>query len=64
MIDFLIAFVAISINLAPAAPAPKLIEQDDAIRVTGSSGVKVDFKGELFYIETPAVLPYKSVWDL
>lgn len=40
------------------------IAQDDAMRVSGSSNLNIDFKGELFYIETPAVLPYKAVWDL
>ncbi|HNL06620.1 MAG: pirin family protein [Chitinophagales bacterium] len=39
------------------------IAQDDAIRVSGSSSLNIDFEGELFYIELPTVLPYKAVWE-
>jgi redox-sensitive bicupin YhaK (pirin superfamily) len=38
------------------------VERDDAIRVSSSAELSIDFKGELFYIETPSVLDYKPVW--
>ena len=38
------------------------IERDDAIRVSNTNNFDIDFKGELFYIQTPTVLDYKQVW--
>jgi len=39
------------------------IATDDAIRVSATSLLPLDFKGELFYIETPTVLAYPVVWN-
>ena len=38
------------------------IEIDDAIRISNANELNIDFKGELFYIETPTTLEYKPVW--
>lgn len=38
------------------------IERDDAIRVSESSNLNINFHGELFYIELPTNLDYKPVW--
>lgn len=39
------------------------VNQDDAIRISHATALNIDFEGELFYIETPTVLPYKAVWE-
>jgi len=38
------------------------IEPDDAIRLTDINRLDLTFAGELFYIQTPAHLPYKAAW--
>jgi len=38
------------------------IEMDDAIRISGTNFLDIDFRGELFYIQTPTELDYKQVW--
>ena len=38
------------------------IEKDDAIRISNITKLDVDFKGELFYIETPIHVDYKQIW--
>lgn len=40
----------------------KLIEKDDAIRISNTNKLDIDFQGELFFIETPTTLEYKPVW--
>ncbi len=39
------------------------IAKDDALRIIGSKALEIDFLGELFYIQTPAYLDYKPVWE-
>jgi hypothetical protein len=39
------------------------IEKDDAIRISNSTNLQIDFQGELFYIETPTTLDYKPIWS-
>jgi redox-sensitive bicupin YhaK (pirin superfamily) len=38
------------------------IEKDDAIRISNTTNLQIDFQGELFYIETPTTLDYKPIW--
>jgi len=38
------------------------IAQDDAIRISDAEALALDFRGDLFYIQTPAHLEYKPVW--
>ena len=38
------------------------INKDDAIRLSNSQQLDIDFTGELFYIQTPTQLDYKPVW--
>jgi redox-sensitive bicupin YhaK (pirin superfamily) len=38
------------------------IEKDDAIRISNTKNLQIDFQGELFYIETPTTLDYKPIW--
>ena len=38
------------------------IEKDDAIRISNTNYFDIDFKGELFFIQTPTELEYKQVW--
>jgi quercetin 2,3-dioxygenase len=38
------------------------IERDDAIRIANTNALEIDFKGELFYIQTLTQLDYKPVW--
>lgn len=38
------------------------VQQDDAIRVSDTTELEIEMKGELFYIETPAQLDYNPVW--
>ena len=38
------------------------INQDDAIRVSHSSQLEIDFIGELFFVQTATQLDYKTVW--
>jgi len=38
------------------------IEKDDAIRISNTTNLQIDFQGELFYIETPTTLGYKPIW--
>ena len=38
------------------------IEKDDAIRISNTTNLEIEFQGELFYIETPTTLDYKPVW--
>jgi redox-sensitive bicupin YhaK (pirin superfamily) len=38
------------------------IEKDDAIRLSNTSELEIDFIGELFYIQTSTELDYKQVW--
>lgn len=40
----------------------QFIEIDDAIRISNTKKIDIDFQGELFYIETPTILEYKPVW--
>lgn len=40
------------------------IAQDDAIRVSNSRELELNFKGELFYIETPTTIDYKPIWTI
>lgn len=39
------------------------VNPDDAVRISDAMALNIDFEGELFYIETPTVLPYKAVWE-
>lgn len=39
------------------------IVQDDAIRVSAETSLKIDFQGEIFYIETPLNTDYKPYWE-
>ena len=39
------------------------LEKDDAIRIDDTDLIKVNFNGELFYIETLSTLSYQTVWD-
>lgn len=38
------------------------ISKDDAIRLSNTQQLDIDFTGELFYIQTPTQLDYKAVW--
>jgi hypothetical protein len=38
------------------------IEKDDAMRISNTQNLPLDFQGELFYIETPTALEYKPIW--
>ena len=38
------------------------IAKDDAIRLSYTKQLDIDFTGELFYIQTPTQLDYKPVW--
>ncbi|KAK3582393.1 hypothetical protein CHS0354_023937 [Potamilus streckersoni] len=38
------------------------IEKDDAIRISNARALGIDFQGELFYIETPTMLEYDTIW--
>jgi redox-sensitive bicupin YhaK (pirin superfamily) len=38
------------------------ITKDDAIRLSNTQQLDIDFLGELFYIQTPTQLDYKPVW--
>ena len=38
------------------------IENDDAIRISNTNKLQVDFQGELFYIETLTTLDYRPIW--
>jgi redox-sensitive bicupin YhaK (pirin superfamily) len=38
------------------------IEKDGAIRISNANTLEINFKGALFYIETPARLEYKPIW--
>ena len=38
------------------------IAKDDAIRLSSTQQLDIDFLGELFYIQTPTQLAYKPVW--
>lgn len=38
------------------------ISKDDAIRLSNTRELEIDFIGELYYIETPTELEYKPVW--
>jgi redox-sensitive bicupin YhaK (pirin superfamily) len=38
------------------------IKNDDAIRISNTNKLTVDFQGDLFYIETPTTLDYKPIW--
>jgi len=40
------------------------IEKDDAVRLSNTKQLDIDFLGELFYIETPTQLDYKPVWTV
>jgi redox-sensitive bicupin YhaK (pirin superfamily) len=40
------------------------IVKDDAIRISNTQQLDIDFKGELFYIQTPTQLDYKAVWTM
>jgi len=40
------------------------ISKDDAIRLSNTQQLDIDFTGELFYIQTPTQLDYKSVWTI
>jgi redox-sensitive bicupin YhaK (pirin superfamily) len=39
------------------------IEKDDAIRISNTTNLQIDFQGELFYIETPTEIEYKPIWQ-
>jgi redox-sensitive bicupin YhaK (pirin superfamily) len=39
------------------------IEKDDAIRISNTTNLQIDFEGELFYIETPTEIEYKPIWQ-
>jgi redox-sensitive bicupin YhaK (pirin superfamily) len=38
------------------------IEKNDAIRISDTSNLEIDFTGELFYIQTATEFDYKSIW--
>jgi quercetin 2,3-dioxygenase len=38
------------------------IEKNDAIRISNTTNLEIEFTGELFYIQTPTQLDYKPVW--
>jgi redox-sensitive bicupin YhaK (pirin superfamily) len=38
------------------------IEKDDAIRISNTNKLEIDFQGELFFIQTPTTLKYKPIW--
>lgn len=38
------------------------LEQDDALRISNAKSLDINFKGELFYIQTPIQLDYTPVW--
>ncbi|OXG05093.1 pirin [Flavobacterium araucananum] len=40
----------------------QFLEIDDAVRVTNTKKIDLDFKGELFYIQTPAHTDYPAIW--
>jgi len=40
------------------------VEKDDAIRISNTNKLDIDFQGELFYIETPTKLNYIPVWKV
>jgi redox-sensitive bicupin YhaK (pirin superfamily) len=42
--------------------AHQAIEKDDAIRISNTTNLQIDFQGELFYIETPTEIEYKPIW--
>jgi redox-sensitive bicupin YhaK (pirin superfamily) len=39
------------------------IEKDDAIRISNTTNLQIDFQGDLFYIETPTEIEYKPIWQ-
>lgn len=41
----------------------QMVEQDDSIRMNDLQNVNIDFKGELFYIESPTKLAYAPIWN-
>ncbi|BDU25136.1 pirin family protein [Flavobacterium sp. GSB-24] len=40
----------------------QLLEVDDALRITNTKEIDLDFSGELFYIQTPAHTDYPAIW--
>jgi hypothetical protein len=42
--------------------ANQFVEKDDAIRISSTDKLEIDFQGELFYIELPTLLDYKPIW--
>lgn len=39
------------------------IEQDDAVRISIAKSLDINLQGELFYIQSPTKLNYKTVWN-
>lgn len=39
------------------------IEKDDAIRISNTTNLQIDFEGELFYVEKPTEIEYKPIWQ-
>lgn len=39
------------------------VNQDDSIRITGENLLNIDFCGELFYTESPAIVNYSTIWE-
>jgi quercetin 2,3-dioxygenase len=40
----------------------QLLAKNDAIRISNTNKLEIDFKGELFFIATPTNLAYKPIW--
>lgn len=38
------------------------VEKDDALRISDTDTLELDFQGELFMIQTPTTLAYKAIW--
>ncbi|RNL56591.1 pirin family protein [Pedobacter jejuensis] len=38
------------------------VKKDDAIRISNTQQLEIDFVGQLFYIQTPTVLNYSPIW--
>lgn len=42
--------------------AGEQLDTDDAIRISDTKEIDIDFKGEVFFVETPTVLDYTPIW--
>jgi redox-sensitive bicupin YhaK (pirin superfamily) len=39
------------------------LDTDDAIRISDTDELEIDFKGEVFFVETPTELDYEPIWS-